>query len=280
MNDIELYYFSGTGNSLHIAKELHKNMPEAELIPVISLLDTDIIKTNAQVVGLIFPLYLTTVPKPIEKFIKKFDMTSADYSFSVITRIGTFSVANVYMDKVLNKKGRSFDATFMLNMANNSPTGLKPFADQNWIDKITKDKINIIEDIVREDLKYIINCIINREKIHANGTMPILSHIIEPIMTKLTRNEGKEIPFLSDYDCTKCGICEQVCPSGKIKIINEKVVWDRLKQCYYCYACFNFCPTQSIFVGKKYTQKSGRYHHPDITYDEISAQKLYNKRYI
>jgi flavodoxin len=34
----EIYYFSGTGNSLYVARELQKRVPEAELIPIVSLL--------------------------------------------------------------------------------------------------------------------------------------------------------------------------------------------------------------------------------------------------
>ncbi len=29
----EIYYFSGTGNSLFIAKEIQKRLPDAEIIP-------------------------------------------------------------------------------------------------------------------------------------------------------------------------------------------------------------------------------------------------------
>ncbi|MEN6592224.1 MAG: hypothetical protein ABFC12_03140 [Methanobacterium sp.] len=36
--DIEIYYFSGTGSSLHIAEEIGKRIPGTKLIPIISLL--------------------------------------------------------------------------------------------------------------------------------------------------------------------------------------------------------------------------------------------------
>jgi len=50
----EIYYFSGTGNSLHVAKELQKRIPETKLIPMVSLLNRDIIETSAETVGFIF----------------------------------------------------------------------------------------------------------------------------------------------------------------------------------------------------------------------------------
>jgi len=40
----EIYYFSGTGNSLHVAKELQKRIPETNLIPIVSLLKKMLLK--------------------------------------------------------------------------------------------------------------------------------------------------------------------------------------------------------------------------------------------
>lgn len=273
MKKIELYYFSGTGNSLHIAKELQKRIPDATLIPIISLLKKETIKTDAEVVGIVFPLYMTTVPKPVDEFIKKLDINSAKYAFSVITRIGTFSVANVYINKVLKKSGKLLDASFMINMANNSPVGLKPFADQKWVEKISKDKLIVLEEKVQENLKFIVDCVMKRDKIHSNGSISFLSYILEPIMTKLTQ-KSSEIPFYADTSCTKCGICEKVCTSGKVKVVDENVIWDKSVQCYYCYSCFNFCPNQSVLIEKKYVLKNGRYHHVNIDYKEIFSQKI------
>jgi formate hydrogenlyase subunit 6/NADH:ubiquinone oxidoreductase subunit I len=49
-------------------------------------------------------------------------------------------------------------------------------------------------------------------------------------------------------------------------------VWQAGVPCYFCYACFNFCPEQAILL-KIYTKKNGRYHYPTITADEIARQK-------
>ena len=273
MNKMDIYYFSGTGNSLHIAKKLHERFPASNLIPIISLLDKETIKAEAEVVGIIFPLYLTTVPKPVDIFFRKIDLTSATYSFSVITRIGTFSVANVYINKVLRKRGMVLDAAFMVNMANNSPTGVKPFADRTWARKITDDKVKLIEEKAQEKLETIVNAVTCKKKVFFDGSTSFLSYLLEPLMTKLTFNSNITIPFYADNTCTKCMICEKVCPSGRIKVVDGIIIWDTSVPCYYCYACFNFCPTQSILVGKKYVLKNGRYHHPRIGYKEIYGQK-------
>jgi NAD-dependent dihydropyrimidine dehydrogenase PreA subunit len=51
-----------------------------------------------------------------------------------------------------------------------------------------------------------------------------------------------------------------------------KTVWQKDVNCFHCYACYNFCPEQAILV-KNYKRKKGRYHHPEITADDIASQK-------
>jgi len=85
----EIYYFSGTGNSLFVAKELQKRIPEAKLIPIVSLLNQDTIKTQAEKVGIIFPLQGPTYPIAVKMFLEKIDLESADYIFAIATRGGT-----------------------------------------------------------------------------------------------------------------------------------------------------------------------------------------------
>ena len=40
----EIYYFSGTGNSLYMAKELQNRLPHSTLIPMASLMRQDVIR--------------------------------------------------------------------------------------------------------------------------------------------------------------------------------------------------------------------------------------------
>ena len=79
---VEIYYFSGTGNSLHVAKELQKRIPETKLTPIVSLLDKDVIKTSGETVGFIFPVHALTIPIAVKKFLRKIDLTSAEYIFA------------------------------------------------------------------------------------------------------------------------------------------------------------------------------------------------------
>ena len=76
--------------------------------------------------------------------------------------------------------------------------------------------------------------------------------------------------FYSDNNCTSCGICEKICPVNNIIIIDGKPQWQH--KCQQCLACINLCPEKSIQFGTK-TLKTQRYHHPEITVQDITNQK-------
>lgn len=274
----EIYYFSGTGNSLHVAKELQKRIPGADLIPVVSLLGQDVIRTQAETVGLVFPIHLTTLPMPMREFVKKLDPRSAEYIFAVGTRMGTFYLADIALENVLKEKGKRLDAYFILNMPNNTPTGLVPGpGNKNWVNKNSEEKVQALDAAVENRLDAIQSVIVNQvpdPKDDAPRRGAMLKRLISIFLAFGEKSSSRStIPYYADSSCTGCGTCEKVCPSQKIRLADGKPVWQKDAQCYFCYACFNYCPTQSILVGKRYIQKDGRYSHPGVTANDIAGQK-------
>lgn len=268
----EIYYFSGTGNSLHAAKELKKRIPEAELIPIVSLLNRDIVKTCEETVGFIFPVHLMMAPKAVRTFIEKLDL-QADYIFAVATRGGSRTRAFEDLEKILKKHGKNLDSCFTLNMANNDPKF------ENWhqttedemakLESELQNRLNLVGDFVRNKEKY------KEEDTHFKVQTPFFS-VLSPFLPVL--NRFFSIEFYSNSRCSGCGTCEKVCLSGKIKIVDEKPVWQDDVQCYFCNACLNYCPQRAVQIKSKrllksYTTENGRYHHPWVTADDIAGQK-------
>lgn len=281
MGTTEIYYFSGTGNSFHVAKELRKRIPEAKLIPILKGLEEDIIKTKGSTVGFVFPIYVSSVPAVVKKILKKFDFSSAQYIFAIATRGGTLSVANFYLQRLLKKQGKRLNLYVNLNMALNSPTGIMPGflpSEKDWADQITEEKISHLEADVQNSLEGIAKMIMNQEE-SAHSRRLDKAHLMSILMRPaeyISEHSVTEIPFYADSQCRGCGICEKVCLSKKIKMMDGKPVWQKSVGCYYCYACFNFCPMQSILVNNSknsYTAKNARYVHPDSTANEIAGQK-------
>jgi ferredoxin len=269
-----IYYFSGTGNSLHAARELAKRLGDAKLIPIAGLLDQDTVKTQAETVGFAFPVYLMSLPGDVRAFLTKLDLASARYIFSVETRGISLSLADIQVNRLVGKKGRRLDAAFALDMGNNSPTGIRPApGNKNWPDEIAAERIAELETHVQDRLAFMRDIIANKDRYRKRGILYPFRILIGNLFLALSKKIKAQIEYKADDTCTGCGICERVCLSGRIKMTDGKPLWRDDVTCRFCFACFNYCPRQSILIGQWYTAKEGRYHHPDVSAQDIAAQK-------
>ena len=282
----EIYYFSGTGNSLHVAKELQARIPETQLIPIVSLLHRDAVKASAETVGLVFPQYASSTPKLVDRFIDKLDLVIAKYIFAIVTRGGTTCYAFERVDKLLKKKGRRLDAYFVLTM----PSGSEPLVEE-CPEKLTEERIARLESEMLERLDSIQATItaqeINREEdcrgidapppAFLKPYMPII-RLLEPHLIVLGKLAESRFGFYVASECNGCGLCARVCLAQKIRMVNGKPVWQKQVECFGCLACLNYCPETSVQVEstwylQSWTAENGRYHHPEITVQDIARQK-------
>ncbi len=58
-----IYYFTGTGNSLKIARILAEKLEYCELIPIAKVWEMEKLASTSEKVGFIFPLYYSGLPK-------------------------------------------------------------------------------------------------------------------------------------------------------------------------------------------------------------------------
>jgi len=273
MGEIEIYYFSGTGNSIHVARELEKRIPDTKIIPLVKFLNQEMVETSAKTVGFVFPIHMAMSPVPVRKFLEKLSLNSSEYIFAIVTRVGTQHRAFVDVEDILKKKGKVLDSFFSLNMASNDPK----FDDWH---EATEEEIAHLEVELQSNLDLVQEIIKNKEKSRKKDTtftreMPAFS-IISVFLPFFSRFYS--VKFYSDSKCVGCGTCEKVCLSGKINLVNEKPLWQKDVPCFSCYACINYCPQQAIQIKspplvKTYTEVNGRYCHPYATVEDIAMQK-------
>ncbi len=283
----EIYYFSGTGNSLFVAEELHKRLYGSRLIPIVSLLNLEDIETEAETVGIVFPLQGPTFPNAVKKFLQKASMKSADYIFAVATRGGTSCRIRPEMDKILKKKNKRLSAHFIITVFNNNPK-LKSGNGNCSFHIPSEEELTQKTAEIRSKLDSMREIIIRKEISHNNDTEydVKMGFVLERlILFALRAQEHKSIKnyFYTDSKCVGCGLCEKVCLSDKIEIKNGKPSWQDNKPCYMCYTCLNYCPTEAIQIRSKwfmksYTTAQRRYSHPYASVEDIVKQKLCESR--
>lgn len=265
---IQIYYLSGTGNSLHVARELEKRLDGVELIPIISVLKNQRSVTTAETIGLIFPIHNLSVPILVKRFLEKADLKSAKYIFAIATRFCSDAVFSS-IDEILKKQNKFLDAYFSVEM----PCTYIPIftlPSQSEIARMEKELLKRLDEIQ----KIVLSKQTDREK--DDRLVFVLGHILYPLITAFMftfRFPDMARSFYADSKCNGCGLCEKVCLSERIVMKDGKPVWLNSIDCVYCFACLHYCPVEAVQIKGRKTTIKGRYHHSEIKAADIVRQK-------
>jgi flavodoxin/ferredoxin len=281
MNKTEIYYFSGTGNSLSVAMDIAKKL-RGELISIPSVMDEERITTDADVIGIVFPVYYlgtVNIPLVVQRFISKLDKISTKYIFAVCTYGGGAGSTLKILDEMIRKRGGRLASGFGVQMPQNAFR--KPFENKtklynNWKEKKldfiymhvkAKDGwfdtdglfigliVTIIEKMMKIDFlrPFFINPMKNTAKVSKDSKFT-MDEII-PLMDR---------SYQTDENCTGCNTCSKVCPVHNIKMIDNKPAWQHHRE--NCLACIKWCPQNAIHG---YGELPRGYHHPDVRISDM-----------
>lgn len=256
-----IYYFTGTGNSLMIARNLG-SMLDAKIISIPKAMNDPVDMEGAQAIGFIFPLYYQTVPIIVQDFINKLDLKDK-YVFAIVNSGAYMGISLDVFSDILKRNGSELSAGFQLVMPYNflidgSRLGKLSFKLKNIIFKRADRKLIRIAKIIKEKNKIGIEKRPYIKKHHP------YSHFTKEELEKRLKDEAKY--FWVNEKCISCGQCKKVCPVNNIEIINKIPKWSN--KCEQCLACINWCPFKAIEFDNK-TQNQMRYHNPKITIKDI-----------
>src|SRR5512133_881627 len=114
----QIYYFSGTGNSLAVARGLAEQL-EARLIAIPTVMDRETITPEADVVGLVFPVYHGGLPLIVKRFIERLSSLQEKYLFAVCTYGDSPGLALEYTRDQLASRGGKLSAGFGVHLPYN-----------------------------------------------------------------------------------------------------------------------------------------------------------------
>ncbi|MFA6350108.1 MAG: EFR1 family ferrodoxin, partial [Candidatus Omnitrophota bacterium] len=113
-----LFYFSGTGNSLQVARDLAKELGNTETVPIARVIGSNF-DSSVDRIGLVFPVYMFGMPLIVRRFIEKINADKAKYIFAVVTCGGKAGNTLKQVDQLLKKRGSSLAAGFIVCMPGN-----------------------------------------------------------------------------------------------------------------------------------------------------------------
>jgi ferredoxin/flavodoxin len=288
MSSTDIFYFSGTGNSLVVAKDLAATL-QGNLISIASVIGSPKIQSDADRIGVVFPVYFTYlggVPFIVQDFVRKLEGLESKYVFAVCTHGGLPGGTLDRFNDMVEARGGRLAAGFTVRMGISIPTGLKlrralfhqefDKTDPRFHDAKQQDalyagwaiKRDVISDIVARGEHG--TCEVQRE--HASalvrrifiGRYKLLAPHARDRAFRALVNAADE-SFRISEQCTGCGICASVCPVRNIVMVGERPEWQH--RCENCLACYQWCPCNAI--GGEIVAYDLRYHHPDVKLADI-----------
>lgn len=253
-----LYYFSGTGNCLQVAKKIAHVLGDCEIRSMANP-SSKALETPHDTIGFVYPTYFQGLPSVVNNFVSQLDFSQQKSAYIyAITTYGAF-VGNglSQMNELLKAQDATLHYGRTLVMFSNYIVMYKMSDKKEEKQaKSMKNLAPILQDIQAKKE--------NMDKLKNPNTL-----FLRYNQWRLEQIPDMDRDFTVSSDCISCGICQSVCPvknitveKGAIPLFNH--------HCEQCMACIQYCPKAAINYKDK-TQNRGRYTNPSISWKELSS---------
>jgi ferredoxin/flavodoxin len=262
MKVIHIYYFSGTGNTAWVVRQLTDRLTAlgdvAHGFSCEEIDPRDNPLLSCDVLGLAFPVHGSWAPRVFREFLANLPPMTDVPLFAVACAAYAAGDAAWYAVRPLADKG--YVPFLYANV----------FMPNNLLFPVPKpEQVTRIVERARQKIEYLAP-LIHEQQRHIEGLNPMgwLIGVIqrppaEPVERWMSRH------LFVDESCTHCGWCAEHCPVGNIALVGEEVHFG--DSCIHCLRCFHQCPQQAVqwtnlsrnrSVFRRYRGPNGRYHPP------------------
>lgn len=246
-----ILYFTGTGNSAYIAKQMAELTGDSLISMNERIMTNDVSEINAGgKLVFVVPTYAWRIPRIVEEWIAKTKFTGDVNAYFVMNCGDTIGNAKKYIKQLCKRKGFQYMGV----------TGI--VMPENYIARYDAPEESVARQII-EDANPAIRRIAGL--IHEGKIFPDMQSNIVDYLNSSVVNIAfyicfvKTYKFTADDKCIRCGRCVKECPLNNIYLKENKPVW--AKKCTHCMACICKCPTGAIEYGKNSVGKV-RYRCP------------------
>lgn len=241
-----IIYFSGTGNSYNVAKNLSEKLN-----------DTYVPMKNASNNGdgnltFVFPTYSFDIPLVVRQFIENMDISSDQNVMGISVSGGKNGNSEYTFNQLIEKKGIKVKNFLNIVMTDNSV----PAMTNSKIDYKEADIDELLESFLKAEYK-------NQSKKKTSYSMSeklLFNKLSKSIMKKRVKKDA----------CVGCGKCASICPVDNITVKDKKAVIG--PNCAECYGCIHWCPKQAIRMIKK-IDKDNQYKNSSAVNAEFNKKE-------
>jgi ferredoxin/flavodoxin len=246
-----IFYFSGTGNTRWVAKQLAEATGETLYFIPDEMKKSGLQYTleDSERLGFCFPTHGWQPPRIVREFIRRATFKDVGYCYALTTCGDNMGFAMRIFDKELRGKGLHTDARFAVVM----PESNVCFSFLH-LDSPEKERQKIEAAKVR--MSHIIDVISRRQEgveELVTGAIPrTYTYVIGGYYNKHLIKDDKL--WVDEDACISCGLCSKLCPVDDIE--GTPPHWKHNGRCTNCLACYHHCPKHAIHWGK---MKRGQY---------------------
>lgn len=253
-----ILYFSGTGNSLAIARQIAERTSD-QVMPLLDAARQDL--TSEKRIGFVFPSYDFNMPPAVRNVVPRLRINRDAYVFAVIPCGAQAGNCIWTLRRLLRERGIKLAYSHKIRVPDNSAIafGRNP-NDQTWkFERFAGRLERIIADVQAE-----------RHELHYSTWGPTAWFMGLPRMEQWMLRTFR--PQVNEDKCIGCKTCARVCPVKNIVMTESeegKEIAAIGPHCTVCLACLHACPQQAIEVGGKQTAKAHQYRHPQVKLKEL-----------
>ncbi|HOI71682.1 MAG TPA: EFR1 family ferrodoxin [Methanobacterium sp.] len=269
----EIYYFSGSGNSLAVARDVSTEL-NAILTPIMSVINQENINIEADIIGFVFPIYDFKPPQFMQGFISKIKNIQSKYIFAICTYGITPAKSLKHLENTINSYGGHLSVGFAVEMPQNGlGSGKVSNVQQKIMINKWKNRMDEICGYIKNKETKEIETSNMFSNVFKTGKIKLIPVFLEFLKYILFKGLDS-LAFTSNNRCTGCRTCRNICSQKNIEIIDNRPSWS--DHCINCFACLNWCPNGAIHPGDA-DLSIKNYHHPEVNISEMIPYKKFNQ---
>ena len=228
-----ILFFSGTGNSRHIALRMGELLEDKVVdLSLYTRQKTGDAFESERPFVLVVPAYSSYVPLVVERVLEASIFEGNRNFYLLMTCGGTFSFGgvNLRLGKVIAAKGLSYRGLKAIHMP------------ENYITMFATPPESVSRRMIERA-----DAVLPRVAVKIKAGKSLYTAKFPSLFTY--KKYVTDAPYYVTDACIGCGKCARLCPLGNVEMVDGKPRW--MGDCTQCMACIGACPVCAIEYGNK-----------------------------